>query len=51
MFIHQVASGRYLPRIDEICATLEGLNSFLKNKNLLAGFEIKRPPIIPDIDK
>jgi hypothetical protein len=49
MFIWFVADGKYLAKIETINGALEDLRSFLKQENLLSGFEINRPPINPDV--
>ena len=49
MFIWHVADGKYLAKIDDIYAKLEDLRSFLEHENLLSGFEIDRPQIVPEL--
>jgi hypothetical protein len=49
MFIWFIADGKYLENLDKISGTLLNLRSFLKQENLLSGFEIDRPPINPEL--
>jgi hypothetical protein len=49
MFIWFVADGKYLPKLETINSALEDLRSFLKQENLLSGFQIERPPINPEL--
>jgi hypothetical protein len=48
MFIWFVADGKYLKNTEMISSALDDLIGFLQKQNLLAGLEIKRPPINPE---
>ncbi len=49
MFIWFVADGKYMATLDKISKALQALVGFLRRENLLAGLDIERPAINPEL--
>jgi hypothetical protein len=49
MFIWFIADGKYLPVTETIRDALSELMEFLQKENLLAGLDIRRPAINPEL--